>query len=122
MNFGLVLDNALGDLPEEIKDNAREKIMLWVKEENDRYFFSHNQSEGIFNTVHILYSINKLMNNKQILDSWNFLDVFNTLHNFLSDPHTLPSQTTLELIVNNSFGKSILLKHSINAFFILQKA
>jgi len=49
-----------------------------------------------------------LMEQKEKLDSWNSSAVCDTLLNFPSDPHTLPSQTTLDLIVDNPLGKSIL--------------
>ena len=29
------------------------ETMSWLKEENDEYFFNHNQSEGIFNTAYV---------------------------------------------------------------------
>ncbi|RGB32530.1 hypothetical protein C1646_790310 [Rhizophagus diaphanus] len=34
-----------------LSDYIKEKIMQWLKNENDGYFFHRNQSEGIFNTA-----------------------------------------------------------------------
>ncbi|CAG8472233.1 9237_t:CDS:1 [Acaulospora morrowiae] len=44
----------------------------------------------------------------------------NKLPRFSSDPHTLSSQTTLDLIVNNHLGKSML-SESIDQPFLNQK-
>jgi hypothetical protein len=59
------------------------------------------------------------MEQKEKLDSWNHLTILDTLLNFPPDPQTLPSQTTLDLIVNNSLGKSILTealnRHPLNS-------
>ncbi|CAB4416494.1 unnamed protein product [Rhizophagus irregularis] len=84
------------------------EAVSWLKEENDGYFFSRNQSEGIFNTARVLYYISELMEKKENLDRCNPSAICNTLLNLPPDPHTLPSQTTLDLIVNNPLGKSIL--------------
>ncbi|CAJ0632066.1 4568_t:CDS:2 [Entrophospora sp. SA101] len=102
----LLLDNALGsNLPSDIKKG----IVKWLKEENDGYFFNPNQAEGIFNTAHILYCIHMLIGQIKFIrygeDSSSIIKKF--LH-FPPDPNTLPSQTILELIVNNPLGKSIL--------------
>ncbi|CAG8741849.1 2794_t:CDS:2, partial [Racocetra fulgida] len=76
----LLLDNALrNNLPSDVKKG----IVKWLKEENDGYFFNPNQAE----------------------DSSNIIKKF---LRFPPDPNTLPSQTILELIGNNSLGKSIL--------------
>ena len=49
------------------------------------------------------------MKQKKVLgDSRDTLTIYEILLNFPPDPQTLPSQTTLDLIVNNSLGKSIL--------------
>ncbi|PKY12363.1 uncharacterized protein OCT59_020389 [Rhizophagus irregularis] len=59
-------------LAEFISDNIKEGIVSWLKEENDGYFFRHNQPEEIFNTAHILYYVRKLMKQKSKLDdSWD---------------------------------------------------
>ncbi|RHZ54542.1 hypothetical protein Glove_426g58 [Diversispora epigaea] len=101
----LLLDNALGLSPD-----VKRGIMEWLKEENDGYFFNPKQTEGIFNPAHILYCIKKLMGNKKDIDNDNqdTSIIIKKLLEFPSDPQTLPSQTTLDLIVNNPLGKSIL--------------
>ena len=101
-----LLDRAFGN---NLSDDIKERIISWLKEENDGYFFHCNQPEGIFNTARVLYCIKQLMKQEKKLNkSWEPSVVFNTLINFSPDPQTLPSQTTLDLIVNNPLGKSIL--------------
>ncbi|CAG8662458.1 10784_t:CDS:1, partial [Paraglomus occultum] len=102
-----LLDKAFGN---SLLTNIKEGLMTWLKEENDGYFFNPNQPEGIFNTARVLYCVRRLMEKKEKLDdSWDPSVVLNTLFNFPPpDPQTLPSQTTLDLIVNNPLGKSIL--------------
>ncbi|RHZ51235.1 hypothetical protein Glove_481g111 [Diversispora epigaea] len=102
----LLLNKAFGN---SLLSNVKERLITWLKEENDGYFFHPSQPEGIFNTARVLYCIRKFMKQKKELD--DSLDpsvIFNTLLDFPSDPQTLPSQTTLDLIVNNPLGKSIL--------------
>ncbi|CAI2182790.1 15393_t:CDS:2 [Funneliformis geosporum] len=101
-----LLDKAFGN---NLSDNIKKEIMSWLKEENNGYFFHRNQPEGIFNTARVMYCIRKLMKQKKKLDdSWDSSVILNTLLNFPPDPQTLPAQTTLDLIVNNPLGKSIL--------------
>ncbi|RHZ80343.1 hypothetical protein Glove_137g153 [Diversispora epigaea] len=57
---------------------------------------------------HIEYGKNTLINIKKLL-------------RFLSDPHMLPSQTILDLIVNNPLGKSILTEALNQHSFELKK-
>lgn len=80
--------------------------MSWLKEENDGYFFRHNQPEEIFNTAHILYYVRKLMKQKSKLDdSWDPSVILNIQYLLISpltrNKHCL-LKTTLDLIVNNS--------------------
>jgi hypothetical protein len=57
-----------------------------IKNENDGYFFHRNQSEGIFNTAHVLYCISNFMEQKKELDcSLDSIDIFKILLNFPSD-------------------------------------
>jgi hypothetical protein len=102
-----------------LSDDIKEEIVFLLKSENDGYFFHPNQPEGIFNTARALYCINNLMvqkkelcnltkQKKELGCNGDKMYVFETLLNFPPDPQTLPSQTTLDLIVNNSLGKSIL--------------
>ncbi|RHZ78500.1 hypothetical protein Glove_162g93 [Diversispora epigaea] len=101
----LLLDKALGNSLSDVK----ERLITWLKEENDGYFFHPKQPEGIFNTARVLYCIKKFMKQKEELgDSSDSSVILNTLLDISSDPNTLPSQTTLDLIVNNPLGKSIL--------------
>src|SRR6185312_8525573 len=102
----LLLDNSLG-LPSDVKGG----IMEWLKEENDGYFFNSDQTEGIFNPARVLYCIEMLMGKKKKLIDNDYQDtstIIKKLLGFPPDPQTLPSQTTLDLIVNNPLGKSIL--------------
>ncbi|CAG8643742.1 11587_t:CDS:2, partial [Paraglomus brasilianum] len=102
----LLLDNSLG-LPSDVKGG----IMEWLKEENDEYFFNSDQTEGIFNPARVLYCIEMLMGKKKKLIDNDYQDtstIIKKLLGFPPDPQTLPSQTTLDLIVNNPLGKSIL--------------
>jgi hypothetical protein len=117
-----LLDKAIGNGLSNIGSNSSciiKKIMSWIKEENDGYFFTRNQSKGIFNPAHVLYCIEKIIGRMKKLDSWNPLTICNTLLNFPPDPHTLPSQTILDLIVNIPLGKSILTealnRHPLNS-------
>ncbi|RHZ81374.1 hypothetical protein Glove_120g228 [Diversispora epigaea] len=101
----LLLDNALG------LSDVKGEIIEWLKEENDGYFFNPEQTEGIFNPARVLYCIEMMMERKKKLvdnDYQNTSTLIKKLLRFPSDPQTLPSQTTLELIVNNPLGKSIL--------------
>ncbi|CAG8635364.1 7915_t:CDS:2, partial [Ambispora gerdemannii] len=101
----LLLDNALGNsLPSDVKEG----IVKCLKEENDRYFFNINQTEGIFNTARILYCIRMLIRQMKFIDyNEDSSIVIKNFLRFPPDPNTLPSQTTLDLIVNNTLGKSI---------------
>ncbi|CAG8650476.1 4433_t:CDS:2, partial [Ambispora leptoticha] len=102
----LLLNNALGN---NLQSDIKKGIIKWLKEENDGYFFNPNQAEGIFNTARILYCIRMLIGQIKFIsyseDSSNIIKKF---LRFPPDPNTLPSQTILELIVNNPLGKSIL--------------
>ncbi|CAG8748444.1 15838_t:CDS:2 [Dentiscutata erythropus] len=101
-----LLDNALG-----LSSDVKGGILKWLKEENDGYFFNPDQTEGIFNTARVLYCIEMLMERKTILTNDDYQDTSATIKKLLrfpSDPHTLPSQTTLDLIVNNPLGKFVL--------------
>ncbi|CAB4438676.1 unnamed protein product [Rhizophagus irregularis] len=104
----ILLDKAFGN---DVSNDVKQKVMLWLTEENNGYFFHRNQPQGIFNTARVLYCIKNLKERKKYLnkehDKCTTVDL-NTLLNFLPDPHTLPAQTTLDLIVNNPLGKSIL--------------
>ncbi|CAB4409428.1 unnamed protein product [Rhizophagus irregularis] len=92
-----------------LSDNIKKEIMFSLKKENDGYFFHRNQPEGIYNPARILYCIRQLMFQKKEMDVGQDPSViFTTLNNFPSDSQTLPAQTTLDLIVNNPLGKSIL--------------
>ncbi|RHZ79294.1 hypothetical protein Glove_149g139 [Diversispora epigaea] len=101
----LLLDKAFGNS----LSNIKERLITWLKEENDRYFFHPKQPEGIFNTAYVLYCIKKFMKQKEELgNSSDSSVILNTLLDISSDLNTLPSQTTLDLIINNPLGKSIL--------------
>ncbi|RIB25281.1 hypothetical protein C2G38_2241501 [Gigaspora rosea] len=92
-----------------LPDNIKEELITWLKNENDGYFFHPRQPEGIFNTARVLYSIRKFLEQKEESDnSWNSLITHDALLDFPFDPQTLPSQISLDLIVNNPLGKSIL--------------
>ncbi|CAG8810678.1 44391_t:CDS:2, partial [Gigaspora margarita] len=86
----LLLDNAFGN---GFLFDVKEGVIKWLKEELGGYFFNPDQPEGVFNTAY--YSDDTSIIIKKLL-------------RFPSDPHTLPSQTTLNLIINNPLGKSIL--------------
>ncbi|RHZ78190.1 hypothetical protein Glove_166g242 [Diversispora epigaea] len=104
----LLLDNALGP---GLSPDVKRGIMEWLKEENDGYFFNLDQTEGIFNPACILYCIEMLMERKKRLTNDDYRNTSTTIKKLLRfspDPQTLPSQTTLDLIINNPFGKYVL--------------
>ncbi|CAG8482700.1 11291_t:CDS:2 [Ambispora gerdemannii] len=107
--FNISEDLALNKKNWDIPDNIKEELITWLKNENDGYFFHPRQPERIFNTARVLYCIRKFLEQKEESDnSWNSLTTHDALLNFPSDPQTLPSQISLDLIVNNPLGKSIL--------------
>ncbi|CAG8538589.1 1014_t:CDS:2 [Ambispora gerdemannii] len=71
-------------------------------------FFRRNQPEGSFNTARVLNCIRKFMEQRK---NWMTVGILPlSLIHFLifPDPQTLPSQTTLDLIVNKPLDKYIL--------------
>ncbi|CAG8785019.1 12006_t:CDS:2 [Dentiscutata erythropus] len=102
----LLLDNAFGN---GFLFDAKEGVIKWLKEEFGGYFFNPDQPEGVFNTACILYCIQMFIGRMKYIDySDDTSIIIKKLLRFPSDPHTLPSQTTLNLIINNPLGKSIL--------------
>ncbi|RGB24870.1 hypothetical protein C1646_772519 [Rhizophagus diaphanus] len=109
----ILLDKVLEN---NVSNDVKQKVMSWLIEENDGYFFHRNQSQGIFNTGYILYYINNLIDQKKYLnnkyircDKYATVN-FNTLFNFPSNLHILSIQIILNLIINNPLGKSILIE------------
>ncbi|GBC09090.1 hypothetical protein RclHR1_00860028 [Rhizophagus clarus] len=102
-----------------LTESTSEEILSWLKKENDGYIFSCNQTEGIFNTAHILYCIKIIMEQKKKLNNKDPSIICNTLLNFPSNSQILPLQMILNLIINNPLGKSILIEalnqHSLNS-------
>ncbi|CAG8692242.1 13027_t:CDS:2 [Acaulospora morrowiae] len=101
-----LLDNFLV-FPSDVKRG----IIEWLKEENDGYFFNPDQTEGIFNPARVLYCIENLMRKKKKLIDDDYQDASTNIKKLLKFPpelQSLPSQTALDLIVNNPLGKSIL--------------
>ncbi|CAG8482792.1 12580_t:CDS:2 [Funneliformis mosseae] len=91
--------------PNDIKNG----IIKWLENEYGGYYFNPDQKECIFNTGSILYSIKMLIGRiKHIEYCKDTSIIIKKLLRFPPDPHTLPSQTTLDLIVDNPSGKSIL--------------
>ncbi|CAJ0828703.1 12268_t:CDS:2 [Entrophospora sp. SA101] len=73
----------------------------------DLYGFKKVRS--IFNTGSILYSTRMLTGRIKYVERYKDTSIYiKKLLQFSPDPHTLPSQTTMNLIVNNSLGKPIL--------------
>nr|CAG8541138.1 7448_t:CDS:2 [Entrophospora candida] len=87
----------------------REEFWDLKKDEYGGYYFNPDQQEGIFNTGSILYSAQMLTGRIKYVERYKDTSIYiKKLLRFSPDPHRLPSQTTLNLIVNNSLGKSIL--------------
>nr|CAG8528188.1 5336_t:CDS:2 [Entrophospora candida] len=87
----------------------REEFWDLKKDEYGGYYFNPDQQEGIFNTGNILYSVQMLTGRIKYVERYKDTSIYiKKLLRFSPDPHRLPSQTTLNLIVNNSLGKSIL--------------
>ncbi|CAJ0838141.1 4593_t:CDS:2 [Entrophospora sp. SA101] len=73
----------------------------------DLYGFKKVRS--IFNTGSILYSTRMLTGRINYVERYKDTSIYiKKILQFSPDPHTLPSQTTMNLIVNNSLGKPIL--------------
>ncbi|CAG8444428.1 382_t:CDS:2 [Ambispora gerdemannii] len=101
----LLLDNAFGN---GFLFDVKEGIIKWLKKEIGGYFFNPDQPEGVFNTACILYCIQMFIGRMKYIDySDDTSIIIKKLLRFPSDPHTLSSQTTLNLIIN-PLGKSIL--------------
>ncbi|RHZ44563.1 hypothetical protein Glove_718g2 [Diversispora epigaea] len=89
-----LLDNISGN---RFSYGIKNGIMKWLENKYGRYYFNPYQKECVFNTGSILDANRK---NKTEYCKDISINVKNLLR-FPPDPHTLPSQTTLDLIVNN---------------------
>ncbi|RHZ67227.1 hypothetical protein Glove_302g33 [Diversispora epigaea] len=95
-----LLDNVFGN---NFPSNIKEGIIKWLYENNEGYFFSPNQPEGIFNSSRILYYIHELIGKIEDIDYSNDTStIIRKLTRFPPDPNTLPpSDKYLELLKNN---------------------